>query len=644
MAKNNFKAKEATDSANYAQGIGTAGQDLMGTGVAQQAQGFGNLAESYGAQKNFASMLSDAAAGKGGPTLADQQIKDATARNNANAAGFAAGAKGLSPALGARQALMAQSGNNQQAAGQAATTRIQEQLAARAQLGNALQGQAGTAGGMTQAGQGAAATGGGLANASNANLIGSRNAANTVNADVAKQNTGAINGAISGVMNAAGGAFGLAEGGVVPGEPEGTQSDETSIALSHGGQVPNPGVPHGAGAMPRRSFAAQVAHHLSREYFDEGGEAHGSYDFAPMDLRSAKGHKPKPQYVPHNTGLDATATGGATSAGPGHEGTDSEGKEKKLKLAEGGEAEDVGEETSFERQVRERREAHDRDRDKQTQNDMNSLEKASSEKKLAFGGEAEDDYNPAADEEEDNEPDTDADADQSDLRFADGGEAKPVKGLDKPIVLKPGMHVSEDDSNMDPHLLNATGRRLKNGNSTKLSLTTPVLEPGQQPAVARKAEGGDISAGGGDESAGASMAKPALHPAVAAAPSSFAARLGASPMGKAFGLGGDEGARARGVNVDGAGAPPPVVAAAAPKQRFNAFNFEAGGPVPGQAKVEGNSLKNDVVDAKLSPGEVVLPRTVAHDPEKAAQFVKHLMAHGGNGHEALKDIKKKRKA
>ena len=50
----------------------------------------------------------------------------------------------------------------------------------------------------------------------------------------------------------------------------------------------------------------------------------------------------------------------------------------------------------------------------------------------------------------------------------------------------------------------------------------------------------------------------------------------------------------------------------------------AGGPVPGRAKVQGDSSVNDTVPAKLSPGEIVLPRSVteAEDaPEKARAFV-----------------------
>lgn len=50
-----------------------------------------------------------------------------------------------------------------------------------------------------------------------------------------------------------------------------------------------------------------------------------------------------------------------------------------------------------------------------------------------------------------------------------------------------------------------------------------------------------------------------------------------------------------------------------------------GGVVSGQANVAGDSLQNDIVDAKLSPGEIVIPRSMAHDPEKAKEFIDHLL-------------------
>lgn len=66
--------------------------------------------------------------------------------------------------------------------------------------------------------------------------------------------------------------------------------------------------------------------------------------------------------------------------------------------------------------------------------------------------------------------------------------------------------------------------------------------------------------------------------------------------------------------------------------------LKAGGKVPGRARVQGDSEKNDTVAAKLSPGEVVLPRTVMNskDPVKAAaDFVAALeKKKGKNDHQS----------
>lgn len=52
-----------------------------------------------------------------------------------------------------------------------------------------------------------------------------------------------------------------------------------------------------------------------------------------------------------------------------------------------------------------------------------------------------------------------------------------------------------------------------------------------------------------------------------------------------------------------------------------------GGSVPGKPEVSGDSEKNDTVPTMLSPGEVVLPRSVTQAPDmekKAIEFLKHL--------------------
>ena len=58
-----------------------------------------------------------------------------------------------------------------------------------------------------------------------------------------------------------------------------------------------------------------------------------------------------------------------------------------------------------------------------------------------------------------------------------------------------------------------------------------------------------------------------------------------------------------------------------PEQTVPATNFKAGGIVPGQARVVGNSPLNDTVPARLSPGEVVLPRSVTQHPSQLGKFL-----------------------
>lgn len=50
-----------------------------------------------------------------------------------------------------------------------------------------------------------------------------------------------------------------------------------------------------------------------------------------------------------------------------------------------------------------------------------------------------------------------------------------------------------------------------------------------------------------------------------------------------------------------------------------------GGPVPGQPSIAGDHPANDTVPAMLSPGEIVIPRSQAKSPDKAKQFIDHIM-------------------
>lgn len=67
--------------------------------------------------------------------------------------------------------------------------------------------------------------------------------------------------------------------------------------------------------------------------------------------------------------------------------------------------------------------------------------------------------------------------------------------------------------------------------------------------------------------------------------------------------------------------PPPGV----PRMHGFGKMYSHGGKVEGTAQVRGDSPKNDTVDAKLSPGEIVIPRTASEDPDKAHKFVSAIM-------------------
>lgn len=94
-------------------------------------------------------------------------------------------------------------------------------------------------------------------------------------------------------------------------------------------------------------------------------------------------------------------------------------------------------------------------------------------------------------------------------------------------------------------------------------------------------------------------------------------------LGSSEGLGASPAAPGLGLDSLGAGAGGASAADLAPL-----LAAKSGGKIPGKAAVKGNSYKNDTVPALVSPGEVVLPRSVtqAKDaPSKAAEFMKHIM-------------------
>lgn len=77
---------------------------------------------------------------------------------------------------------------------------------------------------------------------------------------------------------------------------------------------------------------------------------------------------------------------------------------------------------------------------------------------------------------------------------------------------------------------------------------------------------------------------------------------------------------------------PALIAGAAPALAHGGRVMKSGGNVPGKAKMKGDSPKNDTVKAMLSPGEIVIPRSVTESkdaPKKAAEFVAAVLAKKG---------------
>lgn len=67
--------------------------------------------------------------------------------------------------------------------------------------------------------------------------------------------------------------------------------------------------------------------------------------------------------------------------------------------------------------------------------------------------------------------------------------------------------------------------------------------------------------------------------------------------------------------------------------------LKAGGKVPGKAKKSGDHPANDTVHAMLSPGEIVIPRSLVDDPERAKKFIEQIKGRKSYG-DVLKAKKK----
>jgi len=533
---NTFQAQGPTVNQGHLAGYGYGTTNV----TPNIGQGMDQSNQADAGQADLANQLALRAAGKAGPSIAEQQLSQSLGQVQQQGAGSMAAARGVSPGTAARLIGANQTNAAQQAAGQGAIMRSQEQQAAEGALANVLAqrrqgalGQSQVAGGIQQ-GQNQTAAG-----LEQANMQGAMDAQH-INSGVAAANTAADNATGMGMLNAAGSAMALAGGGEVPdsdgGEGAGGYAAGGEVSLAH--------------ALMHSHKHLSSAHEALAKYA-AGGEVHNSYSYPAMDLTSGKKPTSKVQYIPHDYKPDSTPS-------QGKEGTDSEGNAKpSINRAHGGEiaplnvrdaaehervslpAED--DESPTQARLRKRDEARETNKATQTANDMRSMEEATP-------------------------------------HYAGGGLIG--KGIH---ALGQALGIGENDA---VHAGNTEGGK------TYSMDTSDAYHPVY-------GQGSTFGADAGDESdtRGANFQAPTPPP-----PSSL---MPGHPM-----------ATPGQMATPGFGLP-----------------MKSGGPVPGQAHVRGDSLKNDTVPAMLSPGEVVLPRTVSHDPEAASEFVRHInarkMASGG---------------
>jgi hypothetical protein len=170
-------------------------------------------------QQQLASALLDQSSGRG-TNLANQQLQQATDLNNQQGAGLIASQKGINPALAARLAAQNTAQNNQKAALDSGTLRMQQQLGAQQQLGSLY-------GSMAQQ------------NLQNQNILQNAQAAQNqainqgalgaqgINAGVSEENT-KVRGQLVG---------GLLQGGSSVGAAA-LASPAAAVAAAHGGEIP----------------------------------------------------------------------------------------------------------------------------------------------------------------------------------------------------------------------------------------------------------------------------------------------------------------------------------------------------------------------------------------------------------------------
>lgn len=196
-----FNAAPATGDAKFTNQIGLLPDIQQNKETFNDQLGSANTVNAN--QGNLAQQLNAQSQGQG-PNIANLQLQQATDQNNKQAAGAIASQRGMNPALAARQIQMQAAANNQQAAGQSGVLRAQQQLASQGALANVYGQQANeNLTGAQLANQQLGINQGALTAQNNA-IVGANDNANQINANTAANNASAAQSAGGGFLGGVG--------------------------------------------------------------------------------------------------------------------------------------------------------------------------------------------------------------------------------------------------------------------------------------------------------------------------------------------------------------------------------------------------------------------------------------------------------
>lgn len=207
---------------------------------------------------------------------------------------------------------------------------------------------------------------------------------------------------------------------------------------------------------------------------------------------------------------------------------------------------------------------------------------------------------------------------------------------------------------LNPALAARMGANIAAASNQKAALGSALLQQNQQLQATQNLGSlyGQMQAGNLDQQqlyTNAEAARQGINQKVASQNAQTNAQL-ASGIMQGVGSGFAMGASALGKSSGGSGG---TAMAGGPMDAGSPYSgsmyASEGGKVPGKAKVSGDSSANDTVHAMLSPDEIVIPRSKAKDPEKAKEFIDHLLksksdsGEDGSGYGSVLELRRKNK-